>query len=195
MRPCTLQSKLMNMMRSISYRRHTVYANRAFALVIILGLSGPGCSTLRSLKKIKPREAKVVEQSTAVPSRLDSLWRSQVPVDTVVLSPREKQSSEIYNGAYKGIREPGHADLGAEASIQGYRVQLASAESREELEPLLIKIEREMQRTAYLEFRGDRYTLRIGDFQDKAVAEAERKRAVSYGYKHAWIVQTEVLPR
>jgi SPOR domain len=190
-----LQSKLIIMVRLINNRKYGGFTTGAVGLVMIMGLLGSGCSTLRSLKNIRPQGKKIIEQPTAVPSRLDSLWRSQIHVDTVVLTPRTKESLTIYDEAYKGVREPGHADLGAKASVRGYRVQLASAESREELEPLLTKIEREMQRKAYLEFRGDRYTLRIGDFKDKVTAEAERKRAVSYGYKHAWIVQTGVLPR
>lgn len=183
------------MARLVEKRKYKGYAATAVALGLIIGLFGSGCSALRALKNIRPLERKEAGQPAAVHSRLDSLWQSSVPADTVVLTPRPEKSLIILDEVYKGAREPGHADLGAEASAQGYRVQLASAESREELEPLLLKIEREMQRKAYLEFRGDRYTLRIGDFRDLDDAEAERKRAVSYGYKHAWIVQTGVLPR
>jgi len=150
---------------------------------------------LRNLKELKVGRKEEAAQPTVVDSRLDSLWREQLPADTILLTPRKDDGSTASESIQKIWRGPGSADLDNRGPVSGYRVQLASAEKSEELEPLLRKVEREMKTKAYMEFHGGRYTLRIGDFIDKTEAEIERKRAVSFGYKHAWVVQTKVSPR
>ncbi|MBN2288328.1 MAG: SPOR domain-containing protein [Candidatus Glassbacteria bacterium] len=164
-------------------------------MALLLGITGGGCSVLRSLKEIRSGGQKEPERPAEAASRMDSLWQAQLPADTILLAPRPENKAAVPEGLQLGPREPGFADLGTKAAVPGYRVQLASSERREELEPLMIKVESEMKTAAYLELHSDRYTLRIGDFRNKAEADAERNRAVSFGYRHAWVVQTRVVPR
>ena len=168
---------------------------KALGLVLLLSLIGSSCSILRNLKELKAGRKEEAAQPSVVNSRLDSLWREQLPADTILLTPRKDDGSTTSESIQNIWREPGSADLDRHGPVPGYRVQLASDEKKEELEPLLLKVEREMKIKAYLEYHGGRYTLRIGDFIDKAEAEIERKRAVSFGYKHAWVVQTKVSTR
>ena len=168
---------------------------KALGLLLLLSLIGSGCSILRNLKELKAGRKEETAQPSVVYSRLDSLWREQLPADTILLTPRKDEGPTASESIKKTWMGPGSADLDSYGPVPGYRVQLASDEKREELEPLLRKVEREMKTKAYLEFQGGRYALRIGDFLAKVEAQIERKRAVSFGYKHAWVVQTKVLPR
>jgi len=60
------------------------------------------------------------------------------------------------------------------------------------LEAIVKRVEREFSTKAFVEEHGGRFVLRIGSFLHLDQAKAERDRAVSYGYKHAWIVQTDI---
>ncbi len=168
---------------------------KALVLVLLFGILSSGCAALRSLREIGSWKKKPAAEPKTVYSRMDSLWNEEMPVDTVLLSKRKEEGMSGYRGIKNKRGGTGYVDLADNLAMPGYRVQLASAESSEELEPMLPKIRREMQTEAYLEFHGDRYTVRIGDFLNKDEAEIEKKRAVSFGYKHAWIVQTKVTPR
>jgi len=170
-------------------------AGRLLGLVLVIGLLGPGCGMLRNLKSIRIGKKQAAEQPAAVSSRLDSLWQEKLPADTILLKARKKEEPALYPAIREDRRRPGYVDLMAGGPLPGYRVQLASAERKEELEPLLLKIRQEMKTEAYLELHGARYTVRIGDFRNKAEAEAEKKRAVLFGYRQAWVVQTKVNPR
>ena len=126
------------------------------------------------------------------PSVLDSLWRAGIPVDTVILTERSREGYLSTDNRAVFRRGPSSVEVGMPAKIRGYRVQLASSDSRRDLEALLQRVEREFSTTAYLEEQDGRYALRIGSFIRLEQAQAERDRAVSYGYKHAWIVQTDI---
>ena len=168
---------------------------KAVVLVLFFGILSSGCAALSSLREIGSWKKKPAAEPETVYSRLDSLWNERMPVDTVLLSTRKEEETSEYRGIMNKRGGTGYVDLADKRTVPGYRVQLASAERSEELEPMLPKIRREMKTEAYLEFHGDRYTVRIGDFLNKDEVEIEKKRAVSFGYKHAWIVQTKVTPR
>ncbi|HUU29455.1 MAG TPA: SPOR domain-containing protein [archaeon] len=120
---------------------------------------------------------------------MDSLWLAPLPVDTVVLQERARVNSGAPAVSPERRRGPSSAQVGSVDRVWGYRVQLASAEKKEELQTLCLRVEREFGTTAYLEKLGGRYCLRVGDYLDKTEAEEQRLRAVSFGFKHAWIVQ------
>jgi uncharacterized protein YceK len=149
-----------------------------------------GCSSLRAKLGGKPGAEEPV--ASHAPSVLDSLWRAGLPVDTVILTERSREDYLPTDNRAVFRRGPSSVELGMPAKIRGYRVQLASSDSRQDLEALLPRVEREFSTTAYLEEQDGRYALRIGSFIRLEQAQAERDRAVSYGYKHAWIVQTDI---
>jgi len=130
--------------------------------------------------------------ATHVPSVLDSLWQAGLPVDTVILEQRSPEDYVPTDNRAVFRRGPSSVQVGMPAKIRGYRVQLASSESRQDLEAIVQRVEREFSTRAYLEEQGGRYALRIGSFIRLNQAQAERDRAISYGYKHAWIVQTDI---
>ena len=161
-------------------------------LILLLLLAGnslfTGCVGLKarlSALRRHPQPASAVQE---VVSPLDSLWRCALPVDTVVLEERPAGTAEQteYNPA------PAPADLVTPGKAWGYRVQLASSADKKELEALLARVEREFGTRPVLEELEGRYSLRIGSFRNMETAETERLRAFSYGYKYAWIVQTQI---
>ena len=157
-------------------------------LVFYFLLTG-GCSSIRSrlgIKEAQPRGE--------VFSLLDSLWRSPMPVDTVILEERPVAREWLEETQAEHRRGPASAEVGRVAKVWGYRVQLASSGKKGELESVFLRVQREFDKPAYIEKHSDCYCLRIGNFTNKAEAEALRARAVSYGYRHAWIVQTLVFP-
>ena len=161
-------------------------------LILLLLLAGnslfTGCAGLKarlSALRHHPQPAAAMQE---VVSPLDSLWRSALPVDTVVLEERPAGAAE--QTEYKPVPAP--ADLVTPGKAWGYRVQLASSADKKELEALLARVEREFGARPVLEESEGRYSLRIGSFRSSEAAELEQKRALSYGYKYAWIVQTQI---
>lgn len=149
-----------------------------------------GCSSLKAKlggKPVAPEPA-----ATHVASVLDSLWQAELPVDTVILEERSRDEYTPTDNKSVFRRGPSSVEVGVPAKIRGYRVQLASSDSRKELGAIVKRVEREFSTRAYLEEYDSRYALRIGSFIRLDQAQAERDRAVSYGYKHAWIVQTDI---
>jgi hypothetical protein len=125
-------------------------------------------------------------------SLMDSLWQAPLPVDTVILEERSGKSPQSTDNIFENRHGPASAEIGPAAGAMGYRVQLASAEIKKDLETLALGVEREFETKVYLDKFGDRFYLRIGDFLEKSRAQALREKAVSYGYRHAWIVQTPI---
>ena len=164
-------------------------------LILLLLLAGnslfTGCADLKARLSAIRNLRHHWQPATAVQevvSPLDSLWRSALPVDTVVLEERPAGTAEQtkYNPA------PAPAEIVSPGKAWGYRVQLASSANKKELEALLARVEREFGTRPVLEELEGRYSLRIGSFRSMEAAETERKRAFSYGYKYAWIVQTQI---
>ena len=89
-------------------------------------------------------------------------------------------------------RGPSSAEAVEPETLWGWRVQLASSPARKALEELVQSVEREFGSAAYLEDHDGVVTLRIGAFTSLQAAQRERDRAVTYGYKNAWIVQTPI---
>ncbi len=161
-------------------------------LTALLATLAAGCSTLRGLTERVSRPRQVAAAALPAESALDSLWRSNLAADTVRLSGRPAPAPEEILPEER--RGPSAATLGRGLEPVGYRVQLAATEQREELEKLGRSVEREFQTTAYIERHDGRFSLRIGNFLRLEEAEALRRRAVSFGFKHAWIVQTRIAP-
>ncbi len=149
-----------------------------------------GCSSLKAKLGGKPGAPEPA--ATHVASVLDSLWLAGLPVDTVILEERSREDYTPTDNRAVFRRGPASVEVGRPAKIRGYRVQLASSDSLNDLEVIVKKVEREFSTRAYLEEYDGRYVLRIGSFIRLNQAQAERDRAVSYGYKHAWIVQTDI---
>lgn len=172
-----------------------MYSDKRKMKLLVFILAGglamaSGCSSMKAKLGGKPGSPEPAATHTA--SVLDSLWRTGLPVDTVILEERSREdySSAGNNASFR--RGPASVELGVPEKIRGYRVQLASSESRKDLEAIVNQVEREFSTRAYLEEHDSRYVLRIGSFIRLDQAQAERDRAVSYGYKHAWIVQTNI---
>ncbi|MEA2063200.1 MAG: hypothetical protein U9P14_05855 [Gemmatimonadota bacterium] len=168
----------------------------ALCAVFLMILSVTGCGLLAKVRSVTARKPAQDTTPVAAVSRLDSLWGAELPADTLVLETESVggKPQEAANGE-RWMLGTGVVDLSAGksgAEVPGYRVQLASADKRGALEKMKLKVEREMKTAAYLDSLGGRFTLRIGDFREKKRAEVEKQRAVSYGYEHAWIVQTKV---
>jgi hypothetical protein len=164
------------------------------ALVLALTFSTAGCSAVSRVRTALER--KPAAPPARVVSRLDSLASAGLPVDTLLLAG---EPARLWPSAPGAADEywlgPASAEVGPLARVQGWRVQLASSEKKQELESLVPGVERELGARVYLENLGTRYCLRVGDFRNREQADSERLRAVSFGFKHAWVVQTLIAPR
>ncbi|MFH1071042.1 MAG: SPOR domain-containing protein [Candidatus Glassbacteria bacterium] len=169
---------------------------RIAGLALSIALLGAvaGCSVIRDLRDRIRSRREPAGQVVQARSVLDSVWLSGSPVDTVRLQPLPAGAAAGPVELPERRRAPAAIEIAAPEKVAGYRVQLASSQSREELAALLRRVEREFGLTPYLEGQEGFFTLRIGAFLDRQDAAAERERAVSYGYKYAWIVQTYVSP-
>ncbi|OGF98153.1 MAG: hypothetical protein A2Z86_07235 [Candidatus Glassbacteria bacterium GWA2_58_10] len=147
-----------------------------------------GCAGLKARLSALRHHPQPAPAAQEVVSPLDSIWRSAVPVDTVILQERPAEAA----GQTEHNPAPAPAELVAPGKAWGYRVQLASSADKKELEVLLARVEREFGTRPALEESAGRYSLRIGSFRNLEAAEFERQRALSYGYKFAWIVQTQI---
>ena len=116
-----------------------------------------------------------------------------LPTDTLVLEPENLSTESSAAGLSARQRAPGSVALGAGYTEPGYRVQLASSTVRKDPESLVGRVERELESKSYLEEHEGSWCLRLGNFTDREKAEALRARAVSFGFKYAWVVQTEVV--
>jgi cell division septation protein DedD len=178
----------INLLPQWSRARHI--AESALSIALIGAMAG--CSVIRDLRD-RNRQTPVA-QAVQARSVLDSVWLSGSPVDTVQLQPLPAGAAAGPVELPEHRRAPAAVEIAAQEKVAGYRVQLASSKNREELVALVQRIEREFGSPPYLEEHEGFFTLRIGAYLDKQDAAAERERAVSYGYKHAWIVQTYISP-
>ena len=167
-------------------------SNMRLSLYILAGCLAVicGCSSLKAKLGGKP----VAQEPAAyrVTSALDSLCQAGLPVDTVILEQRRLEDYTPTDDTAIYRRGPSSVELGVPAKIRGYRVQLASSDRVEDLEAIVQRVEREFSTRVYLEEQDGRYALRIGSFIRLNQARAEKERAISYGYKHAWVVQTDI---
>ena len=157
-------------------------------VMILLMLSG--CAWLQNMKV--PGGAKEQPRLPIVQSRIDSLVAVGIPTDTLILEIDGKNA--IFKEALNSLSGNATVEAGYRGKIIGYRVQIASSLQSKELEALIPRIEREMERRTYIQMLSGRFCLRVGDFRERFEAEEFQKRAVSFGFKYAWVVQTEVSP-
>jgi len=133
-----------------------------------------------------------IQQSTG---KVDSLWNSSMPADTLFLAREVSPAEEsLLAGGLPARRGPASVEVLNPDSVWGWRVQLASSsqDGRKVLEALVNRVEREFGSRAYIDCQGNGCALRIGAYDDMKEARSERDRAISYGYKNAWIVQTKI---
>lgn len=139
------------------------------------------------------RSANVAPPPVRTVGRLDSLWNSDLKTDTLMLG---KETSSPWASLLPEDlpirRGPASVEVRSPDSIWGWRVQLASAPESKVLEELVSRVEREFGRSVYIDRTESGYALRIGAFDGIKAAGSERDRAISYGYKNAWIVQTRI---
>jgi hypothetical protein len=127
--------------------------------------------------------------------RVDSLWNSSLPADTLFLSrDLSAMDGSLLAGSEPVRRGPASAEVLYPDSVWGWRVQLASSTDRMVLDALVARVEREFGTKVYLDCLGSASVLRIGAFNAMENAASERDRAISYGYTNAWIVQTKIPP-
>ena len=154
-----------------------------FLVTVIFSIEG--CAAFKGLTE-KPVGDETIVRSI---SRVDSIAAAGLPADTIALERNllERESylsaDEKYRGASAVSRESG-------AKESFYSVQIASAEKSTIIDQAAQKARREFGESTSVVRVGGQYCLRIGNYKDKADAEALRKIAVSYGYEYAWIVQT-----
>jgi len=162
-------------------------------LLAAVGVTG-GCSLI---SKFSHRGASPVLPQQAVPvvSRVDSLFNSSLPADTLFLTERTGGEAAGLLPEVAPLRlGPSSAMVFGQDIVWGWRVQLASSSDKKVLESIISQVEREFDSPAYLVDLDGYWALRIGAFDNLESASRERDRAVSYGYKAAWIVQTGIPP-
>ena len=151
-----------------------------------------GCGVMDCMRLLRRPAAAPVMQSTG---RLDSLWNSALPADTLFLAKTPAGAAEALLPAQPPLRRgPSSAEILSPEAVWGWRVQLASSTDKDELAGIVGRVEREFGTAVYLEELEGKYVLRIGAFDNLVSAGRERDRAVSYGYKNTWIVQTRIPP-
>ncbi len=140
--------------------------------------------------------ARIAAAPVRTSGRLDSLWNSALKADTLFLSKETAPpgAADLLPESPPLRRGPASVEVLSPDTVWGWRVQLASAAEKKTLEALVSRVEREFGVSAYLDRTESGYGLRIGAFTGMEAAGSERDRAVSYGYKNAWIVQTRIPP-
>ncbi len=141
------------------------------------------------------RSARIAAAPVQTSGRLDSLWNSALKADTLFLSKEiSSPGASLLPDSPPLRRGPASVVVLSPDTVWGWRVQLASAADKKTLEALVSRVEREFGASAYVDRIESGYALRIGAFAGMEAAADERDRAVSYGYKNAWIVQTRIPP-
>ena len=162
-------------------------------LLTAAGMSS-GCGLKERFGGPATRQA-AVQPVIPAAGRVDSLFSSALPADTLFLAEQTGNASAPLAPDVAPLRlGPSSAEVIGQQAVWGWRVQLASSSDLEALETLVNRVEREFGSVAYLVDLGGYWVLRIGAFDNQDAAERERDRAVSYGYKNAWIVQTGIPP-
>lgn len=169
----------------------------ALILLCSLILNLGGCSFL---KQIRAREKTEEKTNTAVikaetTSRLDSLTGGAVAVDTLVMHILKTASDTLNSFEEAKLEYPASLRIEPGGLVSGYRVQIASSLNKKDLDRLVERVEREFQVKSHIENYSGRWSLRVGDCQNRQEAENLRQQAVNFGFKYAWIVQANVKAR
>ena len=163
-------------------------------LFICVGAAG-GCGLTQRFGHRSAATTAPAPAAVSSAGRVDSLFSSGMPVDTLFLDEQPQVSSTALLPVETPLRMgPASAEIAGIDAVWGWRVQLASSSDRKALENMIGRVEREFGTSAYLVDLDKYYALRIGAFDNLESAGRERDRAVSYGYRNAWIVQTMIPP-
>lgn len=100
----------------------------------------------------------------------------------------------VLTGVVTAGPDPERAPAAASAELAtGWRVQVFASRDRDDAESFARGIEERMERRpVYVERAEPWYKVRIGDFSDRASAEALRSRLVELGFDDAWTVRTTI---
>jgi len=153
-----------------------------------------GCSMAGKFGQSAPPAA-VAPVPAPASGRVDSLFASSLPEDTLFLAEQPSTGTAPLLPLLAPLRKgPASLEVAGQDYVMGWRVQLASSADRKVLEKIVPRVEREFDSESYLVDFDGYSALRIGAFDNLDAAGRERDRAVSYGYKNAWIVQTRIPP-
>jgi hypothetical protein len=79
-------------------------------------------------------------------------------------------------------------------TIPGFRIQVLLTQEIDEANTALLNLEQQLpEESAYMAYDAPYYKIRVGNFPERATANALLKRLVGLGYKEAWIVPENVL--
>jgi hypothetical protein len=79
-------------------------------------------------------------------------------------------------------------------TIPGFRIQVLLTQEIDEANTTLANLEQQFpEESAYMAYDAPYYKIRVGNFPERATANALLKRLVGFGYKEAWIVPENVL--
>jgi len=168
-------------------------------IILVASLLGiyllEGCAQLQKLKGIKVGKhvetAQVINVSTV--SRLNSLTRAQLQVDTLVFMPRKEAEQNVEFNYYK-LKDEAALEVKGLPPLTGFRVQVASSDNRKDLDRLVARVEREFEAKSHIDQYDGKWCLRVGDCRKREDAERMRERAVEFGFKYAWVVQVDLPP-
>lgn len=162
------------------------------AIIVVTLCLSAGCSLASRFEHSAPPPAPVAMTASG---RVDSLFNSALPADTLFPAGQPSAGRLPLTPLVTPLRKgPASLEIAGQDYVMGWRVQLASSPDRKVLEDIVARVEREFGSESYLVDFDGYSALRIGAFDNLEAAGRERDRAVSYGYKNAWIVQTRIPP-
>jgi len=166
--------------------------NRIWIILLSTILIFLGCATTK--KTSEPTEQVKEEPEIKMIEDLDPMTLTD---DDFVIEPKIKD--EVPKKTYTNAKTEALISIGSDSAdvkiinVQGYRVQIGSFTNIDDAN----EIKREAMLSfedvnVYSIFDPPYYKIRVGDFEDRREAESLQEKAVSRGFKDAWIVRTLV---
>ena len=161
-------------------------------VVLLIIVFGFGCASTQ--KTTKQEQQKPPKPEIKQVEDLDPLALTD---DNFVIEPKYKEPKSDNNITYfqkdSIISTESDSEMVKIITVRGFRVQIGQVINEEDA----AEVRREAMLTfenanVYLVFDAPNYKIRVGDFEKRRKAEELQDKAISLGYKDAWIVPTMV---
>jgi hypothetical protein len=167
-------------------------------LLISVFLLWYGCGQMApgvSEQKIPPLPADTAKSASAVKiqeteTAPDTFIFDPVAIaDDSILIPRPapEKPPEVIKEAEKEVEKWGFEER------QGFRVQIFASTVEQSAKEVENKARFEFSENIYLTYEPPNYKVRVGDFVSRVEADLVRQKAISLGYKGAWVVADKII--
>jgi hypothetical protein len=161
-------------------------------VVLLIILVVFGCSSTQ--KTIKQEQQNPKKPKIKMVEDLDPVALAD---DNFVIKPKFKEPKPDKNISYfqkdSTVSVESDSEMVKIINVRGFRIQIGQVINEEDAS----EIRREAMLTfenanVYLIFDAPNYKIRVGDFEKRRDAEELQDKAISLGYKDAWIVPTMI---